>query len=222
MLSKYTEINKFGGYTWQIKIDNLFHIYILGTDNSSFVVEFKEWKWISYKTHFTYISNNNLEMTISEVFEKAFSFFKNHKDFIWTEQQKNQKLNIVLNQLFERDDWVDELDDEIEKIMNNEVKSNEKIEQSDLALDRATACLYSHNLDGAIDSLESFTTKYGNDVNVLLMLTRFKILKKDSLGAIKFFLELNSEIYKNKSLVTQLQSEEFEIVKNEYKKMLNK
>ena len=118
MLSKYTEKNKFGGYTWQIKIDNLFHIYIHGTDNSSFVVEFKEWKLISYKTHFSFVSNNSLELTIKEVFEKVFKFFENNKDFIWTEKQKNEKQLLVLEQFKNLGDITKtEKDKEIEEVM---------------------------------------------------------------------------------------------------------
>lgn len=35
MISKYTDKNKYGGYTWHITLDSLFHIFIHGTDNNS-------------------------------------------------------------------------------------------------------------------------------------------------------------------------------------------
>ena len=99
MLSKYTQKNKFGGYTWQIKLNSLFHLYINGTDNDSFVVEFKEYRWISFKTHFSFVSNESLEATISEAFDRVFNFFQGHKNYMWTSQQRDNKLAQVLELL---------------------------------------------------------------------------------------------------------------------------
>jgi len=99
MLSRYTEKNKFGGYTWQIKLDSLFHIYVNGTDNESFVVEFKEYKWISFKTHFSFVSNESLEDTIVTAFDRVFDFYQGHKDYVWTPQQRDNKLTQVIELL---------------------------------------------------------------------------------------------------------------------------
>lgn len=50
MISKHSDLNKFGGETWHIKIDSLFHIFILDTNQNSFLVELKEWiKWANNK-----------------------------------------------------------------------------------------------------------------------------------------------------------------------------
>lgn len=103
MLSRYTEKNNYGGYTDHIKINSLFNIFIHGTDNNSYVVEFKEWRWINYKTRFSFVSNDNLESTIIEAFDRVFIFFQKHKDYIWTPQQKNSKLNQVLKLLRRRE-----------------------------------------------------------------------------------------------------------------------
>ena len=99
MLSRYTEKNRYGGHTWQVKLDSLFHIFIHETDNKCYVVDFKEWKWINYKTHFSFVSNNDLTQTIIEAFERIFDFFNNSADYMWTETQKNNKLNEVLDLL---------------------------------------------------------------------------------------------------------------------------
>ncbi len=99
MLSKYTAKNSFGGYTWHIKLDSLFHIFINGTDNNSYVVEFKEWKWISYKVRFSFVSNNDIESAIIESFDRVFDFFQGNKDYLWTNQQKEYKLSQVLELL---------------------------------------------------------------------------------------------------------------------------
>ncbi|QQR97635.1 MAG: hypothetical protein IPK18_12435 [Sphingobacteriales bacterium] len=99
MLSKYVGKNKFGGYTYQIKLDSLFHIYINETENNLFLVEFKEFKWISFKTHFTFISKSNIEETIIDTFEKVYEFYDNHPKYEWSEQACRNKLNHVLDLL---------------------------------------------------------------------------------------------------------------------------
>jgi len=96
MISKFTDKNNYGGYTWRIKIDSLHHIFIHGTDSNSYVVEFKEWKYINYKNRFSFVSNNDLELTITEAFDRVFEYFLGKKDYLWTNDQKNNKLNKVL------------------------------------------------------------------------------------------------------------------------------
>lgn len=96
MLSKYTQKNSFGAYTWHIKLDSLFHIFIHETDNESYIVEFKEWKWINYKKKFSFISNENLEKSIITAFDKVFEYFNNEPNYQWTNEQKEGKLNKVL------------------------------------------------------------------------------------------------------------------------------
>lgn len=96
MLSRYSDKNKFGGYTWQIKLDSLFHIFVEDSMNKTFVVTFKEWKWMSYKTHFSFVSNLNLIETIKDAFEKIFDFFQSDSKYEWNHNQKNNKLNEVI------------------------------------------------------------------------------------------------------------------------------
>lgn len=96
MVSRYTEKNKFGGYTWHIKLDSLFHIFIHETDNLSYVIEFKEWKWISYKTHFSFVSNENLNETIVNSFERVFGFLQKNKDYGWSKQKELDTIKKVL------------------------------------------------------------------------------------------------------------------------------
>jgi hypothetical protein len=64
MISRYIEKNKYGGYTWLVKFNNEFFIEINSSDVSTFIVEFKEAKWIRYKTIFTIISKDRLFETI--------------------------------------------------------------------------------------------------------------------------------------------------------------
>ncbi|MDO6738658.1 hypothetical protein [Wenyingzhuangia sp. 2_MG-2023] len=96
MISRYGDKNKFGSYTWHIKLNSLFHIFIEATVDNSFVVNFKEWRWINYKTHSSFISNNDFKSTIENAFEKAFEFFKGNLNYQWNYLQKNNQLNKVL------------------------------------------------------------------------------------------------------------------------------
>ena len=95
-ISRYSDKNSFGGYTDIIKLNSLFHIFIHSTDSGPFVVEFKEWKWLNYKTRFSFVSNENYESTVIEVFNRSYKFFKDSKNYEWSIQQKESKLSQVL------------------------------------------------------------------------------------------------------------------------------
>jgi hypothetical protein len=236
MLSKYTEKNKFGGYTWQIKIDNLFHIYILGTDNSSFVVEFKEWKWISYKTHFTFVSDKDLKSTIKDVFEKVFDFFQKHNDYLWSQLQKTQKLEIVLKEFEELSDIPTSNEESIDEKPKSDMLSlfnfrppasipislqNEiEIPSSAEMLDKkVSAFLDSGNLDGAINLLEIYVAKNETDLSSLIMLARFKILKKDRNEVRKIIVKIMTLTQSNIGFLSATEIEDIDIVMAEFGKM---
>lgn len=116
MISRLSEKNNYGGYTWQIKLDSLFHIFIHSNNDDKFVVEFKEWKWLSYKSHFSFITEASIIDTIHEVFDKVFDFFNNNKNYLWTNSQKDSKLTYVIDALHVSND------PEIQKLL--EKKSN--------------------------------------------------------------------------------------------------
>ena len=104
MIYKFTEKNKFGGDTWQIKVDALFHIYINSTNNNSYFVEIKEWKWVSYKTRNSYISVSDLETTIRQSFQRLQDYLNGTGRFQWSDRQRNSKLETVLSTLDEYSD----------------------------------------------------------------------------------------------------------------------
>lgn len=91
MVSRYLDKNRFGAYTWQIKLDSLFHLYIEETNTNSFVVNFKEFKWISFKTHWSLVSNDDLFHTVEIAFNKVHETLKYNKDYAWTSQQWDKK-----------------------------------------------------------------------------------------------------------------------------------
>jgi len=102
MVWKLTEKNKYGGHSWHISIGTGLRIFIHESDNSSsLIVEFKELKLLGYKTHFAFISNENLETTFQDSIERVFTFMKNHKDFLWSESQKETKKAEVMDLFYQ-------------------------------------------------------------------------------------------------------------------------
>ncbi len=97
MLYKLAEKNKFGGDTWQIKVDSLFHIFINRTNNNSFLVEIKEWIWVHYKERNTYISESDFETTVRDSFNQLQHYLNGTGKYEWSDSQKNNKLNLVLS-----------------------------------------------------------------------------------------------------------------------------
>ena len=98
MITKTIQKNKFGGQTWEFKLDSLHHIFMNETDSESFVVEFKEWKLFNYKTHFSFVSNDNLKNTISLTLDKIHLYFSNNqKKYSFSIEQKNKKKNELIN-----------------------------------------------------------------------------------------------------------------------------
>jgi hypothetical protein len=99
MLTKTVQKNKHGGHTWNFKLDSLHHVFLPETDNGSFVVEFKEWKFISYKTHFSFVSQNRLKLAISETLDRFFEFLKTKEKYNFTVHSKQRKLDELLTHI---------------------------------------------------------------------------------------------------------------------------
>lgn len=97
MITKSVNKNKFGGHTWRFKMDSLHHVFLNETDNGSFVVEFKEWKFLSYKTHFTFVSTNGLKITISDTLDRIFEYLNQKGKYNFTLNQKNRKIIELLD-----------------------------------------------------------------------------------------------------------------------------
>jgi len=96
MISKTAQKNNFGGYTWKFKIDSLFHVFMNETDNGSFVVEFKEWKFFNYKIHFSFVTQNDLKGAVVEALNKIYDYLLNSGKYSFSSEQKNDKINDLL------------------------------------------------------------------------------------------------------------------------------
>jgi hypothetical protein len=97
MISRKVQKNNFGGHTWQFKLDSLHHVFINGTDNGSFVVEFKEWKFINYKTHFSFVTQSDLNSVIVETLNKIYDYLLNSSKYSFSTEQKNKKIIELLD-----------------------------------------------------------------------------------------------------------------------------
>ncbi len=92
MIFKTVDKNKFGGYTWNFKLDSLHHVFLHKSDNGSFVVEFKEWKFISYKTHFSFVTQQNIKGAIKESLDRIYEYLKLQNKYDFSINRKEQKL----------------------------------------------------------------------------------------------------------------------------------
>ena len=99
MFTKSIQKNKFGGYTWELKLDSLHHIFINEIDNKSFFVDFKEWRLFNYKTHFSFMSQRDLKETIIETFDKIYEYLLKNGNYSFCIEQKNNKLFEILNHI---------------------------------------------------------------------------------------------------------------------------
>ncbi|NWJ52960.1 MAG: hypothetical protein HXX14_19070 [Bacteroidetes bacterium] len=96
MVSRHSNINKYNGYTWEIEINNLHRLFIYGSDVESFVIEFKEWKLFSFKTHFSFVSNDNIFEVVSISFDRIYNFFLQGGKVLWLYQSmENKKIQAI-------------------------------------------------------------------------------------------------------------------------------
>lgn len=90
MISKYTSINKYGGHTWQVKIDSLLHLFIHTSDNKLCFIELKEWKFLWYRKLLAFSTDKGIESAIRDAFNKTYDFFYKNKDFNWSLDKKEE------------------------------------------------------------------------------------------------------------------------------------
>lgn len=99
MISKYTEKNKFGGQTWHIKLNSLFHVFIMETNQDSYIVEIKEWLYFNYKIRKIFISSNDFPKTVIESINELQKYLNETKKYLWQNNEKDYFLNSILNEL---------------------------------------------------------------------------------------------------------------------------
>ncbi len=103
--SRYSDKNKYGGYTWMIKFESVFHIFIHSTPDYSFVVDLKEWGFISYrKTHFSFVSNRGLINTVEEAYEKTISHLNQNTKYKIDENIAYSNMNYMVGQFLHSTD----------------------------------------------------------------------------------------------------------------------
>lgn len=88
MVNELVEKNSFGGRTWEIMFDRTFPIRIHEANENSFVVEFKEFRWVYFKTIFSFISNKPMKDTVIEAIDRVEEHFQKSKTYTWTKDQR--------------------------------------------------------------------------------------------------------------------------------------
>ena len=76
MITKITNKNQFNLESWDVKMNSLLHIFIHKTNSDSFLFEFKEWRFLNYKTHFSYTSNEFIECAINDFYDELHKFLE--------------------------------------------------------------------------------------------------------------------------------------------------
>lgn len=100
MLSRTVQNNKFGGKTWDFKLDSLHHVFLYESDNGSYVVEFKEWKIISYKTHFSFVTTKNFKGAIKESLDRIYDYLKDNNNYEFSIQERDNKFIELLEFIY--------------------------------------------------------------------------------------------------------------------------
>mgnify|MGYP003586234957 CR=1 FL=1 len=85
----HSEKNKYGGNTFEIRIEPFFVLLLNGTSENNVIVEFKEFRFFRFKTKWTFVSSQNIENTIYPAFDKVLEYFETTKEYIWSEDKKN-------------------------------------------------------------------------------------------------------------------------------------
>ena len=103
--SRYSDKNKYGGYTWMFKFENVFHIFIHSDSNNSFVVDLKEWGFIRYrKTHFSFVSNSGLINTIEQAYERTILHLNKNSKFQIDRIIAYNNMNYMIGQFLDSND----------------------------------------------------------------------------------------------------------------------
>lgn len=180
MVIRNIERNKYGGYTWKIKLDSVFFIEINSTPEKTFIVDFKELKLIKNKIHFSFVSKRDLKSVIQESFDKIFDYFKYNKDFQWGEGEKKNKL---------------------EKIYEYLVRGNDQITISHLAEDTVKKVtpiqiIRGISIDNNLIDLNTYNDvidKYGQPVDEKIH-NNYSVELKYSKHGMSFFYKLNDPL----------------------------
>jgi hypothetical protein len=100
MISRFTERNEFGGYTWQIKNSSTVRVHIKGSATpSEYVIEIQEFGWVRWSAKRSKMVQASLPDTIRRAFDLLYDFFDSHDDFDVPATLKSKELARVLSGL---------------------------------------------------------------------------------------------------------------------------
>lgn len=99
MLREFRDRNKFGGKTIELGFDEVNVVRIQETNDDSYLVEYREFMVLYWKTHFTFISSKSLEETVIETLNRMYTFHLSRKNDIWTIDQKEGFQKEILDEI---------------------------------------------------------------------------------------------------------------------------
>ncbi|SFB15738.1 hypothetical protein SAMN05660845_1904 [Flavobacterium swingsii] len=218
MIIKITDKNQFNSESWQIKMSSLLHIFIHKTNNKSYLFEFKEWKFFSYKTHFSYTSNEVIEYAINGFFDKLNEFIKQKEkweiDFLKFENLKFKTI-LYFNENYKDISANVFSPQEHEPFGKSEIKKVE-MKPSDKALFDATEQINIGNLDEGYKILSFANLLYEKDINILFLLAKISMVLKKTEVIPSHVIALIAE--KENKKFTLEQEEEFNNILMNYQK----
>lgn len=111
-MNRFVDKNKYGGYTWEIKVPPEFKFCFNGTSERSFFVELKKLAFFGYKTIDSYHSDLRLEDLIRFAVNKAFESEFNNGKYTWSVEKamlfvEQMEMQYKLSKYFSANDIVD-------------------------------------------------------------------------------------------------------------------
>lgn len=116
MISRYTDKNEFGGYTWEIKKSSTIRVHIKGTGNPmEYTIEVQEFGWVQWSTKKSKVCSKDLPKTIKESFILLNNFLHNHSDFTTSQSVMSSELEMALDGLRKSDYYLNNIKPKEEK-----------------------------------------------------------------------------------------------------------
>ena len=99
MLKEISGSNKFGRKTIEISFSEVHPIRIHEINDGSFLVEFKEFLVLYWKTHFSFVSRQPIEGTVVEALDRVFQHFSTKKNQSWPIARKESFQKEILEEI---------------------------------------------------------------------------------------------------------------------------
>jgi len=97
---RYSDKNRYGGYTWVFQLGPIYHIFVYSTMENTFVIDFREWGFFKYrKTHFSFTSKGSLLKVVEEAAYRSIEFLENNSKYQTDKMMYYNKMKSMITQL---------------------------------------------------------------------------------------------------------------------------